>query len=65
LVALISGELLILFCGGLWLAFGLGMGIDKAFYLGILPFIPGDLIKIAICAAICKKYIKRSRQIFS
>jgi len=64
LSALIVGELVILFCGAGWLKFGLGLGTRKAFYLGVLPFVPADTIKIIVAAFICRKYLQRSKQLF-
>jgi biotin transport system substrate-specific component len=32
-----------------------GMALDKAVYLGALLFVPGDLLKIIVAAAIARK----------
>ena len=47
---------LILILGGLHLSIFLNTGIQKAFFVGILPFIPGDILKSAIAAGIMYKY---------
>jgi len=62
--AFIIGAVAIFALGAGWLAFGLGFGITKAFYLGVLPFIPGCVIKILIATAITKSCLKRSKQLF-
>lgn len=63
--ALIIGEAIILSLGAGWLWVGLRFSLTKAFYLGVIPFIPGDIIKIIVASFICKKYIKRARSLFS
>jgi biotin transport system substrate-specific component len=45
--ALISGEAIIFACGCAWLALYLGQGWSVAWSLGALPFLPGEVIKIA------------------
>jgi biotin transport system substrate-specific component len=42
----LAATLVIYACGAGWLA--LSLGIQKAFVLGILPFVVGDLLKIAL-----------------
>ena len=64
ITAFITGAIVIFSLGAGWLAFGLGIGIRKALYLGVLPFIPGCIMKIAIAAAITKSCLKRSKQLF-
>ncbi len=64
IAAFAAAGFVILLFGGSWLAFGLGFGIKKALYLGVLPFIPGCIVKIAIAAIITKSCIKRSKQLF-
>ena len=49
--ALISGEAIILLGGCAWLALGLGLGWKLALNQGALPFIPGEIIKIALIVA--------------
>ena len=48
--AFICANLVILACGSLWLAAASGCGFARAWLLGALPFIPGDLLK-AVAAA--------------
>lgn len=49
--ALISGEAIILLGGCAWLALGLGLGWKLALNQGALPFIPGEIIKMALIVA--------------
>ncbi|ACN15787.1 BioY family protein [Desulforapulum autotrophicum HRM2] len=52
-VAMVAGSVIVYVSGVPWLKFATGMAWDKAFMAGMVPFIPGDLIKIgaAIFAA--------------
>lgn len=43
-------------CGAAWLS--LFVGANKAFYMGVLPFLPGDLIKV-LSASFLLKYSAR------
>jgi len=47
------GEGVILFLGTLWLACVLRIGIGQSFYLGLIPFLPGDTLKLVAAASIC------------
>lgn len=49
---MILGTLVDYLFGTLWLAYSAGMGFYAALGAGVLPFIPGDLVKILITAAI-------------
>jgi biotin transport system substrate-specific component len=56
IVANILGGIIIVYISGvLWLSFITKMGIYKAFTLGALPFIPGDIIKAIIATFIAKR----------
>jgi len=46
--ALISGEVIIFACGCAWLALILRMGWAVALSQGALPFVPGEIIKVAL-----------------
>jgi biotin transport system substrate-specific component len=50
--AMAAGHLAILGIGFAWLAFGLNLGIEKAWLVGIVPFIAASLIKNALGAAL-------------
>lgn len=64
LSALIIGEAVILLSGACWLYVVSGFSIRNAYYLGIAPFVPADIIKITTALFLCKACIKRSRAIF-
>lgn len=49
--ALISGEGIIFLGGCAWLAWGFGLGWNAALQQGALPFLPGEIVKIALIIA--------------
>ena len=49
--ALIAGEIVIFLGGSVWLASGLHLGWRQAVTLGALPFLQGELIKMALILA--------------
>ena len=51
-VAMGIGHILILGTGFAWLAFGMKLGVDKAWLVGIMPFIAASLVKNALGAAL-------------
>jgi biotin transport system substrate-specific component len=51
-LAMLPGTLIIYALGVSWLAVVLSLNPLKAFALGMLPFIPGDIIKLIIAAAL-------------
>jgi biotin transport system substrate-specific component len=46
------GHVLILGTGLAWLAFGMKLGVDKAWLVGVVPFIAGSLVKNALGATL-------------
>ena len=48
--AMLAGIAVLFAMGFAWLAFGFGLGAQKAWLGGVQPFIVGDLIKIAIAS---------------
>lgn len=52
-LSLIAGSSMIYLAGVAGLCFF--VPLSKVFFLGILPFIPGDLIKALLCIMICNK----------
>jgi biotin transport system substrate-specific component len=46
------GHIAILAMGFAWLAFGMKLGVEKAWLVGLLPFIAGSLVKNALGAAL-------------
>ena len=63
-VAMALGDAVLLLLGAAWLAFGLGLGVPKALALGVVPFLPGEAIKIAVAAAFCRSYRGRLTALF-
>ncbi|MBL6928309.1 MAG: biotin transporter BioY [Rhodospirillales bacterium] len=60
LAAFLIGDAIIFACGVGWLS--ALIGIEKAFTAGMLPFLPGEALKIALAAALLAtswKFIKR------
>lgn len=51
-VAMGIGHILILGTGFAWLAFGMKLGVDKAWMVGIVPFIAASLVKNALGATL-------------
>jgi biotin transport system substrate-specific component len=51
-VAMGIGHLIILGCGFAWLAFGIKLGLEKAWLVGIAPFVLASVIKSALAAAL-------------
>jgi biotin transport system substrate-specific component len=51
-VAMAIGHVLILGAGFAWLAFGMKLGVDKAWLVGIVPFIATSLVKNALGATL-------------
>ncbi len=52
--AMAAGALLLYACGAPWLKLATGMPLSQALALGVLPFLPGDALKIAAAAVIAK-----------
>lgn len=57
-------DLVLLTSGMLWLKISLSLNTAKALMIGILPFIPGDLLKAFAAAMIYVKFGSRAREIF-
>ena len=55
--AMTAGLISCYFLGTLWLGIITEIGFSKALYLGVIPFIPGDLLKILLSALLVKKLI--------
>jgi biotin transport system substrate-specific component len=51
-VAMGIGHIIILGCGFAWLAFGMNLGFEKAWLVGIAPFVAASVIKNALGAAL-------------
>lgn len=62
LIAASAGDIAILVCGALWLGFLTHSSAQSAVTLGILPFLPGDAIKVAAAAALATGFQRLRRQ---
>ena len=56
-----AGSLVILFCGGLWLAALTHASAQSVFTLAILPFLPGDALKVAAAAGLASGWVRLRR----
>lgn len=63
--AFTAGSLIVYAFGASWLARIYGIDLANAVSAGILPFIPGDIAKIALSALIYSRISARSKAIFS
>jgi biotin transport system substrate-specific component len=62
--AMAIGHAVILMAGFSWLAFGIGLGVAKAWQVGIVPFIAASLVKNALGAALmpaARRIVDRDR----
>jgi biotin transport system substrate-specific component len=59
--ALAAGDGIIFLGGCLWLAIGVGLGWSHALYAGVLPFLPGEIMKMALIVATVRG-VELSRQ---
>jgi biotin transport system substrate-specific component len=55
IVGLLTGTAVIYICGIVWLMYSLTLGFIPAVISGVLPFIPGDVIKIYAAYMIVKR----------
>ncbi|MFC1805573.1 biotin transporter BioY [Planctomycetota bacterium] len=63
-LAMLAGTLVIYLFGAGWLAFGMGLGVEKAIVVGVLPFAVGDALKLAAAAAFVRVGHERLRALF-
>jgi biotin transport system substrate-specific component len=57
-----AGSLLILFCGALWLAVLTHASAQSVFSLAVLPFLPGDALKVAAAAGLAAAWVRWRRR---
>ena len=55
ITGLLAGTAIIYICGVVWLMYSLTIGLIPAVISGVLPFIPGDVIKIYAAYRIAKR----------
>jgi biotin transport system substrate-specific component len=51
-VAMAIGHAAIFVAGFVWLAFGIGLGAEKAWLVGVVPFVAASVVKNALAAAL-------------
>ncbi|MFA5362247.1 MAG: biotin transporter BioY [Candidatus Omnitrophota bacterium] len=61
---LLTGDCILLCCGVLWLKLITGFSFFTLFCIGFIPFIPGDILKVAAAAVIYRKLKPRLKEIF-
>jgi len=59
---LCAGDMIILVCGSIWLKLLLGYRLTMALSAGLIPFIPGDLIKVMLASVLYFKLKPRFAQ---
>jgi biotin transport system substrate-specific component len=57
-----AGSLVILFCGALWLSILTHASVQSTFTLAVLPFLPGDALKIAAAATLATGWVRLRRR---
>jgi biotin transport system substrate-specific component len=60
--AMLTGNVIVYLCGLPWLAHSLGTGLTKTLELGLYPFVPGDMAKLYLAAALLPAAWKLSRR---
>ena len=60
-IAFLAGSLVIYACGVLQLSFVAELSLSKSVLVGVIPFLPGDLLKVAAAALIGEKIRKYFR----
>ncbi|HEY2467889.1 MAG TPA: biotin transporter BioY [Terracidiphilus sp.] len=63
LLSAATGNVLILLCGMAWLAIWTHGSVRSAFALAVLPFLPGDALKVVAAAAIANGLNRVRRQV--
>jgi biotin transport system substrate-specific component len=62
LVSAAAGNVLILVCGMIWLALWTHASVSSAFALAVLPFLPGDALKVVAAAGLATGFAHVRRQ---
>jgi biotin transport system substrate-specific component len=62
LLAAAAGDLVILACGALWLSVLTHASAQSAFTLAVLPFLPGEALKLAAAAALAAGWVRLRRR---
>jgi biotin transport system substrate-specific component len=59
----LAGSLVILLCGALWLAVLTHASMSSTFTMAVLPFLPGDALKVAAAAGLAAGWMRLRRRI--
>jgi biotin transport system substrate-specific component len=62
LLAAAAGDLVILACGALWLSVLTRASAQSVFTLAVLPFLPGEALKVAAAAALAAGWVRLRRR---
>ena len=54
-IAMLTGSVMYFTLGTIWFILSTGMGLGEALMVCVIPFIPGDLLKIAAAALLSKR----------
>ena len=65
LVAILAGHAVIFACGLIWLAAWLHIGVTETLLLGLVPFIPGGVIKAVLAFGVGHAVVKRVRPLMN
>jgi biotin transport system substrate-specific component len=57
-----AGSLMILALGALWLVFISHTSVENVLTLAVIPFLPGDALKIVAAAALASGFVRLRRQ---
>jgi len=57
-----AGSFVILFCGALWLAVLTHTSVLSVFTIAVLPFLPGDALKVVAAAALAAGWVRLRRR---
>ena len=58
-LVLVCATIVLYLLGTIWLGYSAGMGFKAALFAGVIPFIPGDLVKIIIAVVFAPLILKR------
>jgi len=56
-------DLVLLLCGMFWLKLLLGYSFSKLLFIGVIPFIPGDMLKALVACAVYFKFKSRLKEV--
>jgi len=61
LISMGVGQVVIYACGITWLVLLLGVSLGQAVFLGVLPFLAGDAVKLCAAAGLFRVAVRRMR----